>query len=371
MGYRTADVTVDEFSRVVSEIYASSTNPENWMTALADIDQILDATGCAVIMGGGTTRSVMASTVPPEARDNYVAYYHTMDYVLDAVETGPAGLVRGGQALVALKTSSEFDADFMRPYGMNDGLFTRLTVGARPTTFLAAAAKGPKPFDTAGRVKFMGALVPHLQQALRTQSHLAELDNRARDISAVIDVMRHGIVIIDTGRRVVQMNSAAEHILVAGEGLHVHSGQLEALHTATNKQLQSSITHACEGSRDGARGGDSLACSRLKGRRPYVIHVLPLATTPEGPSAGRALVIIIDPEQEAEPPKILLRRLFGLTNAEADVALRVMRGDGLKPISADLELTMATIKTHLQHIFDKTDTHRQAELVRLLLAVIP
>jgi DNA-binding CsgD family transcriptional regulator len=370
MRYRTANVTVDEFSRVVSEIYASSTDPENLMTALADIGQILDAKGCAVIMGGGTTRTVMASTVPPEARDNYVAYYHTMDYVLDAVETGPAGLVRGGQALVALKTSSEFDADFMRPYGMNDGLFTRLSVGTRPTTFLAAAAKGPKPFDTAERVKFMGALVPHLQQALRTQSHLAELDNRARDITAVIDVMRHGIVIIDTGRRVAQLNSAAQRILMAGEGLHVHSGQLEALHTATNKQLQSSITHACEGSRDGARGGDSLACGRPEGRRPYVIHVLPLATS-EDPSAARALVIIIDPEQEAEPPKMLLRRLFGLTNAEADVALRVMRGDGLKPISADLELTMATIKTHLQHIFDKTDTHRQAELVHLLLAVIP
>ena len=370
MGYRTANITVDEFSRVVSEIYASSTNPENWLTALAEIGQILDATGCAIIMGGGTTRSVMAATVPPEARDSYIAYYHTMDYVLDAVETGPAGLVRGGQALVALKTRSEFDADFMRPYGMDDGLFTRLTVGTRPTTFLAAAAKGHKPFDSAERVKFMGALVPHLQQALRTQSHLAELDNKTRDITAIIDVMRHGIVIIDTGRRVVQMNSAAEHILMAGEGLHLHSGQLEALHTATNKQLQSSITHACKGSRDGARGGDSLACSRLEGRRPYVIHVLPLAT-PEHPSAARALVIIIDPEQQTEPPKMLLRRLFGLTNAEADVALRVMRGDGLKPISADLELTMATIKTHLQHIFDKTDTHRQAELVHLLLAVVP
>ena len=32
---------------------------------------------------------------------------------------------------------------------------------------------------------------------------------------------------------------------------------------------------------------------------------------------------------------------------------------------------MATAKTHLQHVFDKTDTHRQAELVRLLLTIIP
>lgn len=111
-------------------------------------------------------------------------------------------------------------------------------------------------------------------------------------------------------------------------------------------------------------------CDRPSGKRPYVIHILPLATS-DDPSAARALVMIIDPEQETEPPKMLIRRIFGLTNAEADVALRVMRGDGLKPISDDLELAMATIKTHLQHIFDKTDTHRQAELVRLLLAIAP
>jgi DNA-binding CsgD family transcriptional regulator len=68
---------------------------------------------------------------------------------------------------------------------------------------------------------------------------------------------------------------------------------------------------------------------------------------------------------------MLLKRLFGLTSGEADVALRMLRGDGLKPIAADLALSMATIKTHLHHIFNKTDTHRQAELVRLLLGSIP
>jgi DNA-binding NarL/FixJ family response regulator len=81
--------------------------------------------------------------------------------------------------------------------------------------------------------------------------------------------------------------------------------------------------------------------------------------------------MIIDPEQELEPPKALLRRLFGFTNGEADVALLMLRGSGLKPIAADLALSMATVKTHLHHIFNKTDTHRQAELVRLLLGVIP
>lgn len=80
-----------------------------------------------------------------------------------------------------------------------------------------------------------------------------------------------------------------------------------------------------------------------------------------------ALVVIVDPEQQPEPPADLLRRLYGLTNAEAAVALRLLRGEGLKPISDEMALSIATIKTHLQHIFDKTDTHRQAELVRCLL----
>jgi DNA-binding CsgD family transcriptional regulator len=82
-------------------------------------------------------------------------------------------------------------------------------------------------------------------------------------------------------------------------------------------------------------------------------------------------VIVIDPERQGEPEPDLLRRLYGLTRAEAEVALRVMRGDGLKPISDEMSLSVATLKTHLQHVFTKTGTHRQAELVRLLMAIAP
>jgi DNA-binding CsgD family transcriptional regulator len=363
-------VTIDEFSRLVGEIYASATNPENWAVALADISRILDATGCGLLTGEGPSRSPMTTTVPPEASQPYGEYYRTIDYVLDAVEKSPAGLIRGGQALVALKTHSEFEADFMRPFEVTDGLFMRLTVGTTPTSFLVAAPKGPEPFDTAERVKVMGALVPHMQQALRTQEHLAQLGNGVGDITGVIDAIRHGIVIVDSGCVVVHLNSAAERILTSGDGLCTRSGRVEATRTSTNTELQVSIACACVDPQNGCGSGDSFACSRPSGKRPYAIHVLPLE--PAGnPPAARALLMIIDPEQETEPPKVLLRRLFGFTSGEADVALLMLRGSGLKPIAADLALSMATVKTHLHHIFNKTDTHRQAELVRLLLAIIP
>jgi DNA-binding CsgD family transcriptional regulator len=362
--------SIEEFSRVVSEIYASSISPQNWVVALADISSMLDATGSAIYIGRGPSRSVMSATVPSEARKSYIEHFYAMDYVLDAVERGPAGLVHGGQKLVALRTRSEFEADFMCPFGMDDGLFMRLTVGATPATVLVAAPKRADPYDTAERVKFMGALIPHFEQALRTQHHLVEVGGySAGDITCVIDVIRHGIVIVGTSG-VVHLNSAAQRILTSGDGFCIRSGSLVATHTSTNTELQGSIAGACTELRNGSRGGVSFACGRPSGKRPYVVHVLPVANA-EHPSVARALVMIIDPEQDVEPPKTLMRRLFGLTNAEAEVALRVVRGDGLKPISEDLALSTTTIKTHLHHIFDKTDTHRQAELVRLLLAIVP
>jgi hypothetical protein len=100
----------------------------------------------------------------------------------------------------------------MCPFDMDDGLFMRLTVGTTPASVLVAAPKRANSFDTAERVKFMSALIPHLQQALRTQDHLLELGgNSAGDITGVIDAVRHGIVIVGTKRacRAPQLRSPA------------------------------------------------------------------------------------------------------------------------------------------------------------------
>ena len=364
-------VGIDDFSRIVSAIYASALTPENWIVAMADVRRTLDAQSAALLLADGSGRSIKSASLAPEARKAYLEYYRQIDYVLDAVDKGPVGLIQSGQPLVALKARSEFDAGFMRPYQMDDGLFVRLTDGPMPTCFLVAAPKRAEPFDTAERVKLVGALVPHLQQALRTQSHLEDFAQDASDIARAVDGVRHGIAVVGPGSVVIHLNSAAERILKCGDGLCIRSGGVEACSASANAELRRSIVGALREHEAGPRGGNSFLCRRPSGKRPYVIHVLPFSPTTENMSGARALVVLVDPEQQLEPSTHLLRRVYGLTNAEADVALRVLRGDGLKPICEELSLSMATVKTHLQHVFDKTDTHRQAELVRLLLTIIP
>jgi DNA-binding CsgD family transcriptional regulator len=60
--------------------------------------------------------------------------------------------------------------------------------------------------------------------------------------------------------------------------------------------------------------------------------------------------------------------VFALTPAEARTALALFEGDRLQDVADRLGLSLATVRTHVQRAFDKTGTHRQADLVRLLLA---
>ena len=79
------------------------------------------------------------------------------------------------------------------------------------------------------------------------------------------------------------------------------------------------------------------------------------------------MVVAVNPDRDPPPAGALLRQRYGLTPREVDVALLVLHGQGVKPIAQQLALSANTVRTHLHNIFTKTRTHRQAELVGLLL----
>lgn len=55
------------------------------------------------------------------------------------------------------------------------------------------------------------------------------------------------------------------------------------------------------------------------------------------------------------------------TAAESAVAARLIAGQSIAEICAALRIRESTVRTHLQHLFQKTQTRRQAELVAWLL----
>jgi DNA-binding CsgD family transcriptional regulator len=63
-----------------------------------------------------------------------------------------------------------------------------------------------------------------------------------------------------------------------------------------------------------------------------------------------------------------LRSRFCLTPAEAQIALGIADGKTLAAIAEARGVSVSTARGQLKFVFAKTGTHRQAELVALLLA---
>lgn len=68
------------------------------------------------------------------------------------------------------------------------------------------------------------------------------------------------------------------------------------------------------------------------------------------------------------PDTARLRAAFGLTKAEARLALRLAQGSSLASAAQAFEVKLTTIRSQLQQIFAKTGTSRQSELVAMLLS---
>ena len=93
----------------------------------------------------------------------------------------------------------------------------------------------------------------------------------------------------------------------------------------------------------------------------------------DGVQDGTSIVALLDREARPEPNPQTLKQIFGLTGAEADLAIRLAHGDAPLEVARDRHLSRTTIRSQLASLFQKTETNRQAELVALLgrIAMLP
>ena len=102
----------------------------------------------------------------------------------------------------------------------------------------------------------------------------------------------------------------------------------------------------------------------------YVAHALPL-TSGERRRAGRgyaavAALFVHKAALETPSPPETIARLYNLTPTELRVLLAVVEVGGVPEVAEALGIGEATVKTHLHRLFGKTDTARQADLVKLV-----
>jgi DNA-binding CsgD family transcriptional regulator len=211
----------------------------------------------------------------------------------------------------------------------------------------------------------------HLERALTMAYRLGTLGTLQQCTTELLDQHPAAIVLLNHRRRVVYLNRNAADLNVHRDGVAIDSNGLRLLQARDNVRLQVLIGRALTREPSGAAVGGVMHAARPSGSRPYGIFVTPVSHEYPALSSVRPAVCVMVTDPDRRRPS-LARRLcvmFGLTEAEARLAEMLVAGEELRAAASTLGITYGTARVRLAEIFQKTNTHRQGELVSLILAV--
>lgn len=244
---------------------------------------------------------------------------------------------------------------------------TLLTEGPLSTVVSVTRPYAEGEFD-ATQIQLFAALIPHLQRAMQLRLRLATLDGPPTSSAEMLNRLPQAVLLVDAQAQVIFANQIAEKMLGPGGGLSLDRDGLKAETSDGTRLLRQTIANCADSANQLGEAGGRLRLSRRE-RAPLTMLVIPHRTQVTWIDVLRpaAILFITDPEQAVMVRGEWLRQDFGLTPAEAVFAAEISKGDGLQATASRLGVSLTTVRTHLAHVFDKTGTRRQAELVRLML----
>lgn len=338
-------VDCDDVTELVALAYEAGTEPKGWPRFLERFAQSIG------------DRSVTLQIEDLTNEQGTLAFYHGADpAVMEAYASHYGALnpwTRNGEHLLhtgrilydEMSVShrdlqrTEFYADFLEPQDIARSMCGVIARNQGTAAYISFQRSRNAGDWTQDEIALVGRVLPHLQRAIDLHRRLSA---ERRDHEALIETANRlpwGVVFLDEKRRVVFENEQVRHmdraLLARALGLVNSGGGI--------------VTRP-------DRAPVAVMVSRLEAQDPLTLE-----------SRARVAVFLVDPEQRRASPDARLRQSFGLTPAEARLALALANGSSLAEIADEQRVTIETLRTHLKRIFDKTGTRRQSNLVRLVL----
>lgn len=359
----------------IDAVYAAALDEAAWPAALTALSRCLGSVGAvAFAMENATTLVTGWSGFGIEAgmrdyglhyakidpRTRYVAAHPELSIHYDYLLIDERGMDRSEFYTWQSRTTDDF-----RYF-----IGCRVRVDPAHTGFLALHWPRRRGHVQPAQIRVFERLVPHIERAFQVARQVGGAKLYAEASVAILDRLPQGVVLLDRNGCIIAMNRAAAAIARDGDGLAVVDRRLAARRSSDAAILQRMLGRAVA-QPPGSGGVHALA--RPSGRRPYALLVSPLPAESSLFAAQQpaAVVFISDPERVQEVPADTLVRLYGLTRTEAALAERLATGMTIERAAAAMDIALATARLHLQHVLKKTGTHRQSELIGLLLRGMP
>ena len=365
---------------LIDSTYAAAEDFGLWEPLLRSIADAVGGTGACLLshdlVASGSV--LIMSELHPDVIAQYNAHYHKVD----AWALAPhAHWADGGYATFADEEivargelrKTEF-YPYVRKYGISRMMHANVHTDGRRVAGLSVYRHENDPAFGEPETRFLRALAPHLGRALRLQDLFAHAAHEREAALETLDRLPMGVLLVSGEGRVLHANGRANAILASRDGLHIDHSTLTASSPAGTSSLRRSIA-SCVTTTTGEslEPGGTILLPRPSGRRSFQVLVSPVkhaAPLGLGLECAAAIMFVVDPAHDVVPNADVMRTLYGLTPAEAGVALLLASGRSIAEISETCAYTVETVRWYSKQILGKTGCRTRAELVRELSALV-
>lgn len=365
---------------LIAGIYAAAIGQVAWSDCLHRVSQAYGlwvVQFFAVSSRGAVLFSFEGGAATPETAFDWFHKYHRMDPRAELVGRSPVGywIACDEHFDDEYVAKSPFYQDFLIPYGGRYVYGAKVLEDESQAVVIAFHRGRDSVQLDRGERSDLERIAWHVKEAFKLQSATAQAaQGRALGL-AVLERMRQPLVVLDANRRIVFANASGRELLHRADLLLDQGGYAICRDNSSDLELMYALRELL----GTGSTAPKLASGEIerRGLRLHKANGRPVAATLLALKPDRvlgafgavplAMLAVYEPGADARLDPFLLQTTFDLTPAEARVAASLVSGLTVKRIAQELQVSPSTIRTHLNNILQKTGTHRQAELVRVLL----
>ncbi|WP_018387949.1 helix-turn-helix transcriptional regulator [Ancylobacter sp. FA202] len=363
----------------IYSLYAAALNSECWSSALESVATLSMSVGAVIFAKSKDSWAFPSHSAGlAEAVNSYLreGWSRRNPWLEGRLPAGfHAGDVYTEQDILDFSEVSlnTFYGDFLSRYGISHVMASIIhSELGNPTSLVVCRAASVGPFGDDDREALL-LLARHLEQSLRITSAYLKAKAAGDTVAQAFDTMDQPAVILDGKMRPLRVNRSAEPLV----GRYFVDSE-EGLRPTMRADVDDFVSTVQRAQTDGRLDGrlpHPTTVSDPDGKKRLVVWTAPLV----GPSADalglvrpdkHVLMLAKDLENDQIIDPTVIRKVFGLTTAEARLASLLGSGRSVREAAETLDISEGTARFVLKRIFSKLGVSRQAELVSRLRRLI-
>ena len=375
---RKAALTLERVDPLLNAIYEGATESPPWRSALELLRDELQAAHVTLMLRPPSSDStgIMINTgeITRQGVESYESHFFAMD---PFVRLNEGDVVAAEELIGHAWLQSAVYQEYLKPLDIRHllgaDIYTREGIECR---LRVTRSHDADPFSEDDKA-LCRYLLPHLKRSIQTHARLDFLECERKLFAGTVNRMLVGMVSYAQDGRIIESSEEARRILGEKDGIWLTGDTLCVDSSQESRELQRMIRQALSGTEridsdhaDGPGVVEAMSITRPSGRAKLgvLVRTIPMGEYSESKQRPAVVVFLRDPESNAaQPSQELVRRLFGLTRMEAQLAMLLTEGLTLDEAAEQMNVRRNTARTHLRSIFCKTGVTRQTMLVRLML----